>query len=100
MSPESEIACPPAALTCATVSTAASALRSATATRAPRRATARAVAPPLSPPPPVISADFPSSIPAIASSLGYPNRDHGTAEASPGIAKHHRGGPREVMVLP
>src|SRR5438445_5023151 len=60
------MACPPAALTRATVSRAASSIKSATARRAPSRAKARAVARPMPPPPPVISADFPSSNPAIA----------------------------------
>src|SRR5438445_9853698 len=63
------MACPPAALTRATVSRAASSIKSATARRAPSRAKARAVARPIPPPPPVISADFPSSNPAITSSL-------------------------------
>ena len=57
-SPVSVIAWPPAALTSATVSRAASAAKSATATRAPSRAMASAVARPMPPPPPVTSADF------------------------------------------
>src|SRR5271155_2697521 len=67
-SPDSDIAWPPAALTWATVSRAASAETSAIATRAPSRAKAKAVARPIPPPPPVINADFPSSNPAIAPS--------------------------------
>src|SRR5262245_22246207 len=60
------MACPPAALICATVSCAEAAAKSATATRAPSRAKVRAVARPMPPPPPVTSATFPSTIPVMA----------------------------------
>src|SRR6202048_3580626 len=93
-SPLSDRACPPAALTRATVSRAASSTRSATATRAPSRAKAKEVARPIPPPPPVISADFPSSNPAIRV---LPKRFHahrGTAASLPDTSTRPRAGPR------
>src|SRR6516165_5551569 len=86
-SPDSDIACPPAALTRPTVSRAATSTRSTTATRAPPRAKSSAVTRPIPPPPPVISADFPSSNPAIALLPELSQSDHGTAAAPPGIPR-------------
>ena len=89
-SPDSDIACPPAALTRPTVSRAASSTKSAAATRAPSRAKASAVARPMPPPPPVISVDFPSSIPAIAILLDPARSDHCTA-LTPPVPRRSRG---------
>src|ERR1700746_2255623 len=87
------MACPPAALTRATVSRADSAATSATATRAPSRAKASAVARPIPPPPPVISAAFPSSNPAI---VPLPHQSRPSSWHSP----CHSGTPAQALLQP
>ena len=70
-SARTNVAAPPAAVTCSTVSWPPASVTSATTTLAPSRAKTSAAARPIPDPPPVTSATFPSTLPDMNRLLSY-----------------------------